>query len=152
MAEEDQLAYLRQAIEVSGKGDSEYYAISYKATDGKRAKQVVDAVITHFVDYVASEESKFRSLLGDSLTRERQKQEEAVTVARTLLEEPTSKYGLLPTPTTPGVAAAGAAADPLADLRALQIQSEVDIVLLTAMIETSKGNGESGTAHFRSGN
>lgn len=134
----DQLAYLTEAVQVKAIGDSEIYSIEYEASDPQRAKEVVDAVIASYMRYVATYDSEFRHKLSNALGLEIEKQKAATQLKWKQLQDLSQSTGVSPTPSSPTLSGL-AMGDPLSDMRAMQVQAEADIIMLTAAIETEKG-------------
>ncbi len=130
----DAVDYLRRNIQVKAVGESEIYTVEYQAVDKMRAKQVVDAVIKSYMNYVNNYNESFRKELADSLNTAIASQKIEIEDKRKKLKDSSESTGLTPLPIT-GVSANVLGNDPISQMRALLVQAEVDIVMLTAAVE-----------------
>lgn len=138
----DPLLFLQKNITVAAVGKSELYRIGYAAAEPAGAKQVVDAVVQSYMDYVTSTDSERRAALIVALEREMASRKATAEQLRDRVRQYSQEAGIPPSQLSPSLGGYGMAPSPISDLRARLVQSEVEIVMATAEMEYEKALSE----------
>jgi capsular exopolysaccharide synthesis family protein len=132
------LEYLMEKITVKPEGESEYYTITYESEDAQLAARIVNAVIDSYMTYIASVDADFRHRLTKLLGNATGKWQSKVELLSSQVQSLCETKGIRPSPTIVGTGPGASADDSVLSMEALLIQSEVDIVLLKAEIESEQ--------------